>query len=654
MDSLSVKFFDKEYTIPTDVVTYVGLVDFTNKIRDSLVLSFKNQVWPNVENLEADNFMVSVINQQVSKFISKLLDNEIYDKTANDYLLTNKGYNLFLDTKEKILRQIISIRKEKLDVYRSGVQDAIYKKEASVTGLDFGILSGSFVNHMIYAYMDASKQTKQEQEALKVYNQEIAELDKVAQSYDQREQSYIFDNVIPAMNTIFTFFAYELLDKYVSDLIRVGKFDKEALNYINLERSNDLLKNLNLSNNKKSIIESAFVACPFNVAVYMQAMKYDLLDYDSFLTANTFKQSEEILSFLKDSIGIVSYPKYTHPNIHSAKLLGRYTNKSVNDVLYQHTAYYADAVVSEYSNIIKTLKNSNYCTSLLNELSEDEIIAGEKTSKQLSHSIVTRIAPNDVWNSLVEKCGHKNLFDKLLNLLPVEKTINSKSDYDSYLIQELFLAIENVRKELEKNIKTKRANEEVEHQKIEIEKRKKRIKTTIIGSSILALIIFVISLPSIITSVKESNRENTIDGHLQEITDSLERKIESSIDDDIVIDFSYETFMGYEDSLMWSFEIKMTKFEEFRKAGGQDEALLLEIMNNCEIIEEIIEKESDSFDFTIEIGDEYIDVNNYDGSVDYGDLSSYETFYYDARGYTDHTDRYLYSSDTEYVIVEEK
>ena len=55
---------------------------------------------------------------------------------------------------------------------------------------------------------------------------------------------------------------------------------------------------------------------------------------------------------------------------------------------------------------------------------------------------------------------------------------------------------------------------------------------------------------------------------------------------------------------MWSFEIKMTKFEEFRKAGGQDEALLLEIMNNCEIIEEIIEKESDSFDFTIEIGGE--------------------------------------------------
>lgn len=105
---------------------------------------------------------------------------------------------------------------------------------------------------------------------------------------------------------------------------------------------------------------------------------------------------------------------------------------------------------------------------------------------------------------------------------------------------------------------------------------------------------------------------------------------------------------------MWSFEIKMTKFEEFRKAGGQDEALLLEIMNNCEIIEEIIEKESDSFDFTIEIGGEYIDVNNYDGSVAYGDLSSYETFYYDARGYTDHIDRYLYSSDTEYVIVEEK
>ena len=160
MSNLSVKFFDKEYSIPSDVVTYVRLVDFTNGIRDNLVASFKKQIWPSIDVIESDNFMIAAINDQVTKFVRKLLEHDIYDRTANDYLHGNKGYELFLDAKKKVLRQIISIRQEKLDTYRAGVEGAIYRKEASVTGLDFGIISSSFVNHMIYAYMDASKQTK--------------------------------------------------------------------------------------------------------------------------------------------------------------------------------------------------------------------------------------------------------------------------------------------------------------------------------------------------------------------------------------------------------------------------------------------------------------------------------------------------------------
>ena len=269
MSNIKTTFLGKEYSIPADVVTYVDLVDFTNEIRNTLITSFKRQIWPNIDVIESNNFMIAAINDQIAKFVRKLLENDIYDRTANDYLQGNKGYELFLDTKRKVIRQIISIRQKKLDTYRAGVEGAKYRKEASVTGLDFGIISSSFVNHMIYAYMDASKQTQQEQEALKTYNREIAELDKQAAEYDRQENAYIADNVIPAMNTVFTFFAYELLDKYVSDLIKAGKFDKAALNFINLERSNDLLENINLAGNKRAVIESAFMACPFNMAVYM-------------------------------------------------------------------------------------------------------------------------------------------------------------------------------------------------------------------------------------------------------------------------------------------------------------------------------------------------------------------------------------------------
>ena len=48
---------------------------------------------------------------------------------------------------------------------------------------------------------------------------------------------------IPKMEAAITVFSYELLDTFISDLIKYGKLDKEVLNYTHIDRSNDLLKN---------------------------------------------------------------------------------------------------------------------------------------------------------------------------------------------------------------------------------------------------------------------------------------------------------------------------------------------------------------------------------------------------------------------------
>ena len=254
MSNTTVNFLGKEYSIPYDVLIYMDLVSFTNEIRDCLISSFNKQIAQDIAVLENDSFMVKEINDQVSKFIAKLLQNDVYDKTATDYLCNNKGYDLFLSTKKKVIAQILAIRKEKLDTFSAGVQYALYKKDASVTGLDFGIISSSFINHMIYACMDASKQVKQEREALEVYNREIAVLKQNAKAYDVREKNYITQNVIPTMNSIFTYFSFDLLDKYVADLIRVGQFDKTALSFIDLKRSNDLLKTFLYQITKKQLL----------------------------------------------------------------------------------------------------------------------------------------------------------------------------------------------------------------------------------------------------------------------------------------------------------------------------------------------------------------------------------------------------------------
>ncbi len=507
MSNIDVRFLGKGYSIPSDVITYIGLVDFTNTIRDSLVSSFSRQIRSGVEIMESDSFMLDALNEQTSKYVRKLLEHDIYDKTANDYIKGNKGYSLFLDTKKKIVSQIISIRKEKLEVYRSGVQDAIYKKDASVTGLDFGIISGSFVNHMIYAYMDASEQTKQEQKALKEYNREIATLEESLKVYDKQEAAYLANNAVPAMNTVFTFFAYELLDAFVSDLIKAGKFDKAALNYINLERSNDLLKNLNLANNKHAVLESAFAACPFNINVYMNAMKYDCLDYASFKAAETFKQSDKVLSFLRENLDTSSDPKKHRIDFRVARLLSLYTNVPLREI----TAYMADTVLKDgYGATIASLTNKNLCRTIIQNAGTEEILRGDRISKEKAAWAVDPIAPPDLWDKLTTQYGHEDLLDRIIALLPDGANVSSKEELDSYLKEELYKAFEEARQSLIPNATAqKQAEREKEAAQIAYEKSlKNRIRKfwkrhnlqIVIGIVVIGLIIWLITGPKTVDS----------------------------------------------------------------------------------------------------------------------------------------------------------
>lgn len=88
--------------IPSDVIKYVDFVEFTNSVIDNLMHTFARKI-RNIEAIEDNNFMISDINTETSKFISKLLENDIYDRTVNDYLKENKGFNLFIETKERTI-----------------------------------------------------------------------------------------------------------------------------------------------------------------------------------------------------------------------------------------------------------------------------------------------------------------------------------------------------------------------------------------------------------------------------------------------------------------------------------------------------------------------------------------------------------------------
>lgn len=521
MSNITVKFLGKEYSIPEDVLTYIDLLDFTDGVHKNLASTFvrklRNEIAKDNIGLLGDEDLAAEIEQQVGKYIAKLCDNGIFTRTISDYLKNNKGYQLYSDVNKAALEKMKSLLIQEMDAWQAGYENAVNKAESHVTGMGFSIWSSSFVNHAIYAAMEASTLNKQGKEAEAQYQKDMNDLrSRLDSQYGGEKSNYINNTYIPNMEAALTVFAYELLDKYVADMIANGKFDSKTLDYVDIGRSNDLLKNLTLSNNKQAVLENAFAACPYNIAVYMQAMKYDLLDYDSFQTAKVFKQDHHVLSFFRESWGEVSFPTKFNINYHCINVWASLTGKSSADLLRGLTDKYATGVVKAYSRVADMLADKSRCVSTIGELRDDVVLSGDSICKGKAREYIDPIVPIRIWEQLTEQCGHSDLLDRIKKYFPTEKALHSKKDLDEYVLDRLTIAFEEARqvviaqigerKQEEERQRIERERRKAEQEKQEQERRKKNKRIAAIVTPIIAVVVvfFIILNTVIIPSNKYS------------------------------------------------------------------------------------------------------------------------------------------------------
>ena len=530
MSEMIVKFIGKEYSIPKDVLTYYEMLSFTENSIERLIRFFLNKIKNNINTIHIDNFFEQEIVNEVGEFIKKLCNYDIYNKTVKDYLSSNKGYELFNQINEQASEHINTLHEARNEAYREGVQKALQRKEESVTGLDFGIISGSFVNHMIYASMNASKIKEQEATALKQYNQEINQLQKnITETLETNVKHYIDTFYIPNAKLALTALLYGCLDSYISDLILHDCFDKNVLNYIDIKRSNDLLGNLSFSSNKKAILENAFLACPYNIEVYMKALSSDSLDYDSFQVAKLFNLNDIIIDFLKKNWGVISYPDKFKINYKYISMYSLFTECDSLDILRSLTNNYAIEVYNAYANVTNMLHDNKMCIKVLKGYGYEAILHGGTLSKEVSNRTIRRIVDSSSFEQLIEKCGHADLFFRIKNLDKEYIEFNSKKELDAFLISKMDVCFESARKTLipyanqkKEEKEEQEKQEELQQQKDEKLKKIKKITIITICCLIFIGIILAICIPKWVETTNISKREKFIEEKIQSVTNSLE------------------------------------------------------------------------------------------------------------------------------------
>lgn len=517
MSNIVVKFIGKEYSFPVDLLAYLDFIKITEEIKANVFRDFLRKLSDSETPCVNDNEMRNEIERQVGRLIAKLIDNGIYDRTINDYLQKNRGYSLISDVNKDALKEAARALSQQMSDLLDGYEDAVRKKDASVTGLGFSIWSSSFIDHAVYAAMDASSVSAQEKAAAREYEKDMAELNaRIDHRKDDNERRYIADIYKPHMEVAITEFAYGLLDTFVSDLIEYDKLDKDVLKYIHINRSNDLLKNLELSQNKEAILHKAFEACPYNLQVYKKALEHNLLDLDSYQTALRFKQGASILAFLMEKLEKIEYPNKFHIKYDIASQIAEFTNNDFVDFLKEWTKDYASKIVIAYAKVNDFLTDDSLCYRMFLKIDKKSLLSDDSLCKNKAYECINSIVSIEVWEQLTTRCGHIDLLCRIEECFQLSDEKKSKEELDKYLTEQLTLAFEKARH----RVIVQRKQEE-ERQQIELEKQRaeqakqeqehrKRVKriVTIVIPIIVAIVLFVVVLNKVTSTIQSDTKTN--------------------------------------------------------------------------------------------------------------------------------------------------
>lgn len=201
----------------------------------------------------------------------------LYDVTTEDFLVENLGYHDLLLATQRHYEYAIAFEDAMTSAAAKDKDQAAEIASQSITGMGFGVISNDWVAHALYAVQSKSVMDKQVAEAQARYNRMAATIDSTTRAAtDKGIEKYKTDTYLPAVRkSIDAIFEY-VLSKYCDCLSSVGRFDKSCLNGIDEARSNSILSNLDVVEDKDKVIYSAIQRCPYNLAIYTEIAKRGL------------------------------------------------------------------------------------------------------------------------------------------------------------------------------------------------------------------------------------------------------------------------------------------------------------------------------------------------------------------------------------------
>lgn len=485
--SITVNFLNQNFSFPDDIQTYIVLCNECETMTDKLISAFIKKVQKQSVKCISDEQLHTEMQQCAEYFISRLCENNIFTRSIDEYMLKNSGYDLYSQVNHNALEVMKTLLKDEIDYFQKGMNQAIESAASNIVGSRITVYSSSSLSLAAHAMQEYSIKKKQAKKADEQYRRELSEvINKGNSRREENENRYLSETYFPEMEKALTMFVYSMMDRYLSDLSAAGKFNVETYNYVDINKSNNLLKNLKLTSNKEAVLASAFITCPYNSQVYIDAYHNGITDDSLYNTAYVFGQAQELINEWWKLIPTVSYPCDLTALIEEIKeplqMLSRYSTTGIK-VYSDVISSYKSAVIEEYRHVKQMSSHAGYCCTIVQDLEKNgNLECDDKVLFKIAHERVKRIISDVDYVTLVDCFGCSEIVEYILPSGFSELNCG-KAEIDDYYIsaisQNLRTKIEQRKKEIDvekqKECERKAQQERLWQEQI-IQKKERNIK----------------------------------------------------------------------------------------------------------------------------------------------------------------------------------
>lgn len=391
MDEIQVKFLEKEYLFPQEIKDYISYCQKIQKVNDNFLTVLTKRVqdrWYDYPDKEFEE----LFRESGKEVITLLSQDKIYDVTISELVDQNTGYISFQNITKAGFEKYKNIYVEATEEFIKGYENAQMIANSKVTGSGLTLYSSSLLAHMTFAALESNTVKKQVAKADKEYREAMAMLSKKNQTaQEKKENDFLYNELYPAYFGIVGEFVSELLEKYLNILYKHSVYDYPKVKAYNIQKSTELLKNLDIVDDKKEVLALAFENCPYNDGVYQKVVDLGYMDLDTFRTLQILGKEDNVINSIQSYCVSQSNSIEILDNYISILAVAKNENKEkLCDELY---AAKIENIVQHYQNLNDALSTDenlnvwvrmNICNDVdrLLETTENEIIS--KVNKKIN------------------------------------------------------------------------------------------------------------------------------------------------------------------------------------------------------------------------------------------------------------------------------